>query len=461
MGARVLTEAPAPAPPAHSALTQKLASSSMRALAIYVVGAGLTYCSQLVIARTVGADSYGVYAYVFAWMTVLAYVAALGFDISLLRQIPAYRARGEWGLARGVLQYAERRCAGVSLLILAIGAGIVWGRSAALGSAMTKTFLIGFPLVPVWALLWIRSSAVRAYGGVISALAPDRVVRDGLLVALLGAATLWPDLKSGSAFVISLTLASSLVGLFLVGWSLRRWRPSEIGAAIPQYAAAAWRPTALPLVLISLGETALNRTGVVLLGMAGLTRDAGIFALTFTIAAAVLLPRTAVNALFAPVVAELFSRREHAALQFVVTRTALWTLASALCIALPIAVFAAPLLSWFGPGFTGGATALRILLLGQVIAAGAGPQMYLLTMTGHERIGSALLVGSVIVNAIGTALLSNRMGLEGAAISMTGALIAFNIAMGVVVWRRLQLIPAGLAIIASARRSLLSGATAK
>ena len=325
---------------------------------------------------------------------------------------------------------------------------------------MTKTFLIGFLLVPVWALLWVRSSAVRAYGGVISALAPNRVVRDGLLVAMLGAAALWPGLRSDAAFVISLTLASSLLGLLLVGWSLRHWRPAEIGAAIPQYAAAAWRPAALPLVLISLGETALNRTGVVLLGLAGLTRDAGIFALTFTIAAAVLLPRTAVNALFAPVVADLFSRREHAALQFVVTRTALWTLASALCIALPIAVFAAPLLSWFGRDFTGGATALRILLLGQVVAAGAGPQMYLLTMTGHERIGSALLVGSVIVNALGTALLSGRMGLVGAAMSMTGALIAFNIAMAVVVWRRLRLIPAGLAIIVGARRSRLSGAPA-
>jgi len=36
--------------------------------------------------------------------------------------------------------------------------------------------------------------------------------------------------------------------------------------------------------------------------------------------------------------------------------------------------------------------ALRILLVGQVIAAGAGSQMHVMAMTGHERTAAALLV---------------------------------------------------------------------
>ena len=68
------------------------------AFGIFLIGAGLAYCSQLLIARLVGAHTFGIYAYVFAWMVVLAYVSSLGFDVALLRFVPAYRAERAYGL---------------------------------------------------------------------------------------------------------------------------------------------------------------------------------------------------------------------------------------------------------------------------------------------------------------------------------------------------------------------------
>jgi O-antigen/teichoic acid export membrane protein len=148
-----------------------------------------------------------------------------------------------------------------------------------------------------------------------------------------------------------------------------------------------------------------------------------------------------VNTLFAPVVSELSALSDRAGLQFVVTRTALWTLLSGLAIALPLIVLAEPLLSWFGPEFTQGVTALRVLLIGQVVAAGFGPQMFLITMTGNERVAAALLIGSAILNCLFTLLLIGGMGLTGAAIATTAALIAWNLAMAMFVWWRLGLVP--------------------
>jgi len=62
------------------------------------------------------------------------------------------------------------------------------------------------------------------------------------------------------------TVTCSLVGLIIVRVALRYWRPKAIAKAVPRYAAAAWRATVFPLALISVAETLLNRTGVVLLG---------------------------------------------------------------------------------------------------------------------------------------------------------------------------------------------------
>lgn len=45
----------------------RVARGGAAAFVIYSVGVGLSYCSQLLIARMVGVDTYGVYAYVFAW----------------------------------------------------------------------------------------------------------------------------------------------------------------------------------------------------------------------------------------------------------------------------------------------------------------------------------------------------------------------------------------------------------
>src|ERR1700757_2693839 len=89
------------------ATMRPLAWSSVVAFATYGVGVAVTYLSQLVIARTIGVESYGIYSYVVAWVTLLAYLAALGFDVSLLRLVPAYRTQGMWELTRGVIQYAE------------------------------------------------------------------------------------------------------------------------------------------------------------------------------------------------------------------------------------------------------------------------------------------------------------------------------------------------------------------
>ncbi|MFX5510373.1 hypothetical protein ABTD49_21285, partial [Acinetobacter baumannii] len=61
-------------------LGRRLARGSAWAFLAYVGGAGLTFVAQLVIARLMGATSYGAYSYMLAWISVLAYGATLGFN---------------------------------------------------------------------------------------------------------------------------------------------------------------------------------------------------------------------------------------------------------------------------------------------------------------------------------------------------------------------------------------------
>lgn len=424
-----------------SRLEAKLARGSVTALGLYGAGAGITYCAQLAVARTIGAHDYGIYAYVLAWVTVLAYIAALGFDIFLLRFVSAYIAMRDFALLRGVIQYAWRRVGAVGCGIALSGVVIILVRSKGLSPDLVKTFLIGFAVVPVLALLWTGGAVVRGFGGVVSALAPDRVVRDGVLLGLVLFGSAGMGWSIDAHWVMTATLLGAAAGLGLVSLAMRRLRPDAMGAVTPAYDAPAWRRTALPLVVIRVSEALMNRTGIVLLGWLVDTREAGIYALAFSLAFAVILPRTAVNALLAPAISDLFVRDDRAALQAIVARSALWTLLGAACVALPLWVFAKPVLALFGRDFVAGAATLRILLVGQVIAAAAGSQLHLMAMTGRERSASVQLVSSAAANIVIGAALVGPLGPAGAALAATATLIGWNAAMGLSIWRHLQLFP--------------------
>jgi O-antigen/teichoic acid export membrane protein len=306
--------------------------------------------------------------------------------------------------------------------------------------------------VPILALLWIRCSIVRAFGGVVAALLPDRVVRDGLLVLLIGIAGLLFGCSIQAEDVMVAAVVGSVVGLVLASLAVRRLCPASIKTALPQYAPASWRQTAVPFMIIAGAEALLNRAGVVLLGWMGDTRDAGIYSLVFNIAFLVALPRTAINTLFAPTISSLFTGNDRVTLQALVTKAALWTLCTAVGIALVLAIMAEPLLSWFGKDFVAGAPALYFLLLGQVVAAAFGSPLLIMTMTEHERGAAVLLILSAAVNILVSVAFIFWLGLTGAAIASSAALMIWQMAMAIFISRNLRLLPGILAIFLPNRR---------
>jgi O-antigen/teichoic acid export membrane protein len=177
------------------------------------------------------------------------------------------------------------------------------------------------------------------------------------------------------------------------------------------------------------------------LGLAGNTRDAGIFAVAFGMAILTAMPRMAVATVFAPTVSALFARGDQAGLQSLSAKAACLSLLGTTCSAIPLLLLAQPLLAWFGRDFVAGAPIVKILVLGQVLAAVCGPQQHLITMTGHERTGAAMLAicaGSSFIICI---LMIGSLGMTGVALVMTVALIAWNVAMGAFIHRRLHLMP--------------------
>jgi O-antigen/teichoic acid export membrane protein len=113
-------------------------------------------------------------------------------------------------------------------------------------------------------------------------------------------------------------------------------------------------------------------------------------------------------AIAVPTISNLYARRDKETMQVLITRTSSWTFCAGVCIAAVLFMLAEPLLAWLGAGYEAGVPAPRILLVSQVMAVSAGLQLYVTTMTGHERSGTVLLACCAMINGASALYLSVR-----------------------------------------------------
>lgn len=440
-------------PPRRNA-SRRLVHASIFALMVYVGGAGLTSMAQLGIARMVGATSYGIYSYALAWSTVLATLSTLGFNVSLLRFVPAYSADGRLDLARGVINFAL--CSSLLTATLAglAGAGfIVFLPSQQLAQDFQAAMLLGMAVVPMITAYTLGATLVRAFGGVVSALLPERVARDGLLLILLGGAAFSGEWTLNAQFAMTAVVTSSAVTAILVFLTAVKLRPAGLRKARASYSGRQWWWSVIPPTMLITGlDVFVGRTGVMLLGWTGRVHEAGVFALGANVALLVGLSSVAVSTMFSPTAADLHARKDHEGLQRLFSRAAVLSFSGGLALAVPLLLVIEPLLGWFGKDFAAGAPVGRILIMGYLCSAVCGPQLNLMTMTGHEWAAAATMVSGAAANVIACAIGIALDGTIGAAVGFSLSLVIWNLAMAIYIRRRLNVVP-GLIFAALAVRS--------
>ncbi|TIW22283.1 MAG: exopolysaccharide biosynthesis protein [Mesorhizobium sp.] len=430
---------------------RRLLHASIFALLVYIGGAGLTSMAQLGIARLVGATSYGTYSYALAWSTVLATLSTLGFNMSLLRFVPEYRAAGRWDLARGVITFALSWSLSAAMLAGLTGASLV-AFSGENHQELQRAMLLAMAAVPLMTACTLGASLIRSFGGVVSALLPERVARDGLLLALVGGAAFSGWVTLDAPFAMMAVVTSSAVTAMLVLATAIKLRPTDLQNARASYSGRLWRSVIPPTVLITGLEAFVSRTGVMLLGWTGRVHEAGIFALCLNVAMLVGLSSVAVSTMFSPTAADLHARGDHEGLQRLFSRAAVLSFSGALVLALALLVVTEPLLSWFGEDFAVGAPIARILIMGYLCNAVCGPQLNLLTMTKNEWAAATTMVGGSVAAVVACAAGIAMDGATGAAVGFTLALVVWNLAMATNIRKRLNILP-GLVFAALALRS--------
>lgn len=407
---------------------------------VKVAGAGLGFASQVVLARILGSEQYGRYTYVWTSVLMLALVCTLGFRNVLTRFVASLRANAELARLRGLMRRSMQIVLGASVTVGLLGAGGSYGYNIARGSETAIVFIVGFALLPLIALTYLRQGGLRGLKCVVLAGIPFQVIRHAVVIGLVVLGwIIWERVSAVQAMGFTFFALAAAFG-FGTYW-LYRYLPEEMWEYGPQYRGKRWVKVAFPYLLISGVALVQSNVDIVMTGALVNPEAAGIYKVAAQVTSLLGFGLSAANMIVAPITAELYSQGDHERLQRLIG----WTAAGGFVfttIGGLLMVFVGPfLLDLFGAAFQEGYTAMAVLIVGKVVFTFAGPTGMLMTMSGQEWVASKAFGIGALLNVVANLILLPLIGIVGAAVATVISTTAWNSILAWIAIRRLDINP--------------------
>lgn len=419
-------------------LRTELVRGTVGSFGLKVINALLNLALSIVLARILAPEGYGIYAFAFSVMTLLAVPVQLGLPALLVREVACYQYAAQWGLLRGILERANQAVLLLSLVIGLAAAWAVWWLMEGMDAVQRATLGWALLLLPLGAFNRLREAALQGLRQVVMGQLPEKVLLPVVLLVLLGIVHLIAGLTPSLAMALYCAAAASA---FLAGAiMLLRALPAEVRTVQPQYDSRTWARSVLPLSLL-VGLHIINgQTGIFMLGLLATKEDVGLYRVAFSGAALVIFALSAVNAVLAPHIARLHRAGDMVKLQRMVTQSARLTFISALPVAGIFIIFGTPILGFvFGEAYYGAYIPLIVLCIGQLVNASFNSVSLLLIMTRHEQESLKCLAISVIANVALNAMLIPFLAAGGAAFATSASLIIWRLTLAIVVRKKLRI----------------------
>ncbi len=369
-----------------------------------------------VLARGLGVEAFGHYAFVSSLILLLSMAARQGMDSGILRFVSVYSAQQKWGLLKGVIVWMMSRVGLVSIVMAVVGLlGLaLWGQQITPG--LRETGYWGLLCLVLVSLSYMNQYALRGRLWIVRAQIADLVIRPYgvvLVVSLL----LLVGVSLDGADAMAITAATAAIGV-ASGWIwLRRSLPGDVLSAKAEQEPKDWRNVSTQLLLVSGATLVLTQTDIVMLGLLTTTDQSGLYSVASRLSAVAIFAIIALGSIGAPMIASLHANNDVEGLTRIVKLMARVSLATLVPMGVLFAIFGPLILSVFGEQFVSAYVPLLILVGGQTLAACFGPAAMLLTMTSGEDAAARILLLSVAANLLLNGLLIPPLGMLGASVA--------------------------------------------
>jgi O-antigen/teichoic acid export membrane protein len=409
------------------------------AFAIRVASAAIAYISHIILARWLDLEQYGLFAAVWTWLLIAGGTLPLGFNVSVLGQLPRYLGAGDVSRALGLTLTALGLTIGLSVFVAFGAIGLVgWGPGLVDETLAPLAILAGLCL-PLLAVSEVNEGLARAMGWMGSALVPAYIARPLLMLA--GGGVLLAsgfDLDATTVLACAL-LAAVATTVVQTGWiAFRLLRIT--GSGPPRLAVRTWLLVSLPMLVTEVSELLLASLDFLFVAAWVGTSEAGLYFAAQRSIALVAFVNFAVGAAAASSVAGALSDRTRLAQE--VRRAATLAFWPSLAGALALVAAGPYLLALFGPQYKDGTSILAILAVGFVARSFVGPAELLLNVIGAARACAAILIAHLALALVLNALLVPSFGIVGAALAASLTMVSLSVGFAAYAWFSLGIVMA-------------------
>ena len=417
----------------------ELIQSSGFVLVFKVLGALSGYVFAFVVSKY-GADTFGIYELAFTALMILSVVVKWGLDGATVRFTQEYLASGEKGKIKSLVSKSVG-----TIFISALVAGLLF-------------FLLRKPLADVFdepnlekAYVWVAvgllpfvllqyySEALRALKNMkafsVFQVGSVLIVASGIFILLKDIALPKGEVAT-LAFVISTAVFA--VGAYLVFQKSFRKRVGNVSAEQIDFKAVF--KVGVPLLVSGSLFLVISWTDTLMIGYFKTSADVGIYRVAFKVATLITFLQFAVNSIAAPTIASLYAKDDLAGLRKYIKQIGVINAGFAIPTALVVIFFSEELLNMFGAEYIAGAVIVPILAVGQLVNALAGPVMYILNMTGREKLSQRIMIWMTALNIILNVVLIPMYGIVGAAIATTISMVTWNVIAAFYVYKYYKVI---------------------
>ncbi len=394
----------------------------------------------IILARTMGADGYGTYAWAMAMMATLMFLAEAGMPTLLIREVAAGEVRKDWPHMRGLVTRSIQVVLLAATTIAAIIAICVHYLGGDIDPTLRDTVLLTLILLPLIAVGNTILAVLQGLRHVVKSLAVSMVLRPLLALAAVGIMALmhYDGIVPQSA--VSVQIGAGACTLALAFYLALKHLPPPFRSATPAYETRKWLTSSLSFIFIGGANLLNNQTDILLLGYFRPVDEVGIYRVATQGAALVVFGLQVVNGVIAPQFARMYAAKDMERLQRLVTVSARVALVVAGIFAGIFVLFGEPILSFiFGAEFAVGHKPLAILATGQLLNAAMGSVGFLLAMSGHEQIVARTLLATALLNIVLNSILIPVFGASGAAFATAVSIVAWNITLAIVVKKRINI----------------------
>lgn len=405
-----------------------------------IVGSLLKYASNFFLQVGFGAALYGLYAVALSLILLVANICDLGLDITGTRYVAIYRSEQRMDLLKRFIIFVTRTVGSVgligALLVICIASLIdAWKQEHELALALQLLA----PAVPLLVMQTVWLSVLQGFQAFAERVVAERILMPIVLIVLLVVAFLC----SRSLIGIELaTLASFAAGTVLSLYFLVRQVRLVALEQNVAYSIREWLSASIPNFMTSIIEEVLEAIDLVLLALFAVAdTQIGQYSAAVKISDFIAMPLFSFNVMFAPSIAELYSKGEHLRLARLFQVTTRWIIMLSLPIYCIVTLFSYPLLSLSQGNFAEAWPLLTVSAIGTLANAATGSIGYMLLMTRHQKLALLNSLLALLLNIVGGILLIPLYGAMAMAITTSAVLVLMNVVRVVQVHRLLHVSP--------------------